>query len=183
MTQPFITVFCASRPGNNPQWQQAAYDTGKTLADNGFGVVYGGGGGGSMGALAQGALDAGGEVIGVIPQSMIDREWGRHDLTRLEVVETMHERKARMAQLGDAFLVLPGGIGTLEEFFEVWTWRTLGYLPHRVGVLDVGGFWQPMLAMLQRMVDGELVSADTFADLIVTTDAAAYLDATGLRGR
>ncbi len=167
MTVRRIAVFCAARAGVDPALREAAYDTGKVLSENGIGLVYGGGGSGLMGAVAQGALDAGGEVIGVIPRSMVEREWGRHDITRLEIVDSMHERKARMATYAHAFLVLPGGIGTLEEFFEVWTWRTLGYHDKPVALLNTGGFWDPMLTALRAMVDNEFVSAATLDDLIV----------------
>ncbi|MCG8656634.1 MULTISPECIES: TIGR00730 family Rossman fold protein [unclassified Yimella] len=176
MTSPLrrIAVFCASRPGIDDSLMKAAYDAGNWLARNDIGLVYGGGGSGLMGAVSSGALDAGGEVIGVIPQSMIDREWGRHDLTRLDVVQTMHERKALMADHADAFLCLPGGLGTLEEIFEVWTWRTLGYHDKPVGFLDTGGFWQPMLEVLRAMVANDFVHEATLKDIVVeqTMDAA-----------
>ena len=164
-----IAVFCASRPGLDDALTKAAYDAGHWLASHGIGVVYGGGGSGLMGSVSSGALDAGGEVIGVIPQSMIDREWGRHDITELHVVDTMHERKALMAQYADAFLVLPGGLGTLEEFFEVWTWRTLGYHDKPIGLLDIGDFWQPTLAAVQAMVAQDFIADRTLADLAVGT--------------
>lgn len=164
-----IAVFCASRPGLDDALTKAAYDVGHWLATHDIGLVYGGGGGGLMGSVSSGALDGGGEVIGVIPQSMIDREWGRDDLTELHVVDTMHERKALMAQYADAFLVLPGGIGTLEEFFEVWTWRTLGYHHKPIGLLDVDGFWQPTLEAVRAMVAQDFVADRTLADLVVAT--------------
>jgi uncharacterized protein (TIGR00730 family) len=162
-----VAVFCGSAPGHDPGLAEAAYAVGQGLAERGLGLVYGGGGGGLMGAVSQGALDHGGEVIGVIPQSMIDREWGRHDLTRLDVVDTMHERKALMGEEADAFLCLPGGLGTLEEIFEVWSWRQLGYLDDPVGFLDVGGFWGPLLASLQGLVDAGFVKPEILADLVV----------------
>ncbi|GAB3586883.1 LOG family protein [Calidifontibacter terrae] len=167
MTLRRIAVFCASRPGADPAHLQTAYDTGNLLARNDIGLVYGGGGSGLMGAAAQGALDAGGEVIGVIPQSMVDREWGRHDITRLEIVDTMHERKARMASYADAFLALPGGIGTLEEIFEVWTWRTLDYHHKPVGFLNTGGFWNPLLDTIRAMVAAGFASREVLDEVVV----------------
>ena len=146
-----------------------AYDVGRELAERRIGLVYGGGGHGLMDAVAQGALDAGGEVIGVIPHSMVEREWGRHDLTELFVVETMHERKAKMAELADAFLALPGGIGTLEEIIEVWSWRHIGFNDDPVGFLDVDGFWRPLLAALDGLVEAGFVRRAALDDLVVAT--------------
>ncbi len=175
-----LAVFCASTPGADPGLSTAANAVGRELADRGIGLVYGGGGGGLMGAVSQGALDAGGEVIGVIPAFMIDREWGRSDLTALHVVESMHERKAMMADLADAFLALPGGLGTLEELFEVWTWRQIGLHRKPLGLLDVGGFWQPMVRALDSLVAAGFVRESSLAELVVTADldvALADLDA------
>ncbi|GAB7003600.1 TIGR00730 family Rossman fold protein [Nocardioides sp. AN3] len=146
---------------------QAAYDVGRGLAERRLGLVYGGGGHGLMGAASQGALDAGGEVIGVIPRSMVEREWGRDDLTELRVVETMHERKALMAAYADAFLCLPGGLGTLEEIIEVWSWRQIGFNDDPVGFLDVGGFWGPLLGALRGLVDAGFVRPGVMDDLVL----------------
>lgn len=165
-----IAVFCGSAPGNDDAFVQAAYDVGRGLAGRGLGLVYGAGGHGLMGAVSQGALDAGGEVVGVIPRTMVEREWGRDDLTELHVVETMHERKALMAEQADGFLCLPGGIGTLEEVIEVWSWRQLGFNPDPVCFYDVGGFWQPLLGALQGIVDAGFVRQDVLDDLVVTDD-------------
>ncbi|HJQ06662.1 MAG TPA: TIGR00730 family Rossman fold protein [Nocardioides sp.] len=172
-----VAVFCGSAPGTDPAWMETAYGVGRHLAELGIGLVYGGGGGGLMGAVSQGALDAGGEVIGVIPQSMVEREWGRHDLTELHVVATMHERKAMMADLADAFLGLPGGLGTLEEVIEVWSWRQIGFNDDPVGLLDVGGFWQPLLGALDGLVEAGFVRQRVMDDLVVatTTDEALAL--------
>lgn len=177
MTIARLALFCASRPAADARLEQTAYDTGAWLAHNRIGVVYGGGGGGLMGALASGAMDCGGEVIGVIPQSMIDREWGRHDITTLHVVDTMHQRKAMMADLADAFLALPGGLGTLEEIFEVWTWRTLGYHDKPVGFLDTGGFWRPLLDSLCAMHKAGFIGAPTLQDLVVEPTIGAAVRA------
>ncbi|GAB3860595.1 TIGR00730 family Rossman fold protein [Nocardioides maradonensis] len=172
-----VAVFCGSAPGTDPAWVEAAYAVGHRLAELSIGLVYGGGGGGLMGAVSQGALDAGGEVIGVIPRSMVEREWGRHDLTELHVVGTMHERKAMMADLADAFLCLPGGLGTLEEVIEVWSWRQIGFNDDPVGLLDVGGFWQPLLRALDGLVEAGFVRRRVMDDLVVatTTDEALAL--------
>ncbi|HEX7740788.1 MAG TPA: TIGR00730 family Rossman fold protein [Marmoricola sp.] len=162
-----IAVFCGSAPGNDPAFVDTAYAVGRDLAARGIGLVYGAGGAGVMGAVSQGALDAGGEVIGVIPRAMVEREWGRDDLSEMHVVETMHERKALMAQHADAFLGLPGGLGTLEEITEVWSWRQIGFNDDPVGLLDVGGFWRPLLDALQGMVNAEFLRQDVLDDLVV----------------
>jgi uncharacterized protein (TIGR00730 family) len=146
---------------------EAAYDVGRGLAERGVGLVYGAGGKGLMGAVSQGALDAGGEVIGVIPRFMVEREWGREDLTEVHVVETMHERKALMAERADAFLCLPGGLGTLEEIFEVWSWRQIDFLDDPVGFLNVAGFWDPLLGALRGLVAAGFVRDEVLDDLVV----------------
>ena len=164
-----VAVFCGSSPGADPAYTTSAYDVGRGLAEHGIGLVYGGGGHGLMGSVAQGALAAGGEVIGVIPRSMVEREWGRDDLTELLIVETMHERKAKMAELADAFLALPGGLGTLEEIIEVWSWRHIGFNDDPVGFLDVNGFWGPLLHALDGLVDAGFVRREALDDLVVAT--------------
>lgn len=175
-----VAVFCGSSTGNDEGLIEVAHAVGRGLAERGLGLVYGGGGTGLMGAVSQGALDHGGEVIGVIPQAMVDREWGRHDLDRLDVVTSMHERKARMSEEADAFLCLPGGLGTLEEIFEVWSWRQLGYLDDPVGFLDVDGFWKPFLVGMQGLVDSGFVRQEVLDDLVVAgtlDDALAGFEA------
>src|SRR4051812_5007291 len=129
-----------------------------------------------MREVSQGALDAGGEVIGVIPRSMVEREWGRDDLTEVHVVDTMHERKAMMAELADAFLCLPGGLGTLEEIIEVWSWRHIGFNDDPVGFLNIGGFWTPLLTALGGLVDAGFVRAEVLDDLVVADDLGEALD-------
>lgn len=156
---------------------------GADLAARGIGVVYGGGGSGLMGALADGALAGGGEVIGVIPEFMVDREWGREDLTELHVVTSMHERKAMMADLTDAFLALPGGMGTLEEIFEVWTWRQICLLDKPVGFLDADGFWTPLLDSLRGIVDAGFLSPSSLGDVVVASDLDSALIALDSRSR
>lgn len=139
-------------------------------------MVYGGGHVGLMGVVADAALAAGGEVIGVIPRSLADAEVAHRGLTQLEVVETMHDRKARMAQLSDAFVALPGGIGTMEEFFEVWTWLQLGIHAKPVALYDVADFWAPMRTLLGSMVDNGFLRAGVADALIHADDPAGLLD-------
>jgi hypothetical protein len=176
-----VAVFCGSAPGNDEALMRSAYDVGRGLAERGIGLVYGAGGHGLMGAVSQGALDGGGEVVGVIPRSMVEREWGRDDLTELHVVETMHERKALMAAYADAFLCLPGGLGTLEEIVEVWSWRQIGFNDDPVGFLDVGGFWTPLLTALQGLVDAGFVRQDVMDDLVVAETLDEALAGLGRR--
>ena len=176
-----VAVFCASSPGTDPALLDAAYDVGVGLAARGIGLVYGAGGKGLMGRVSQGALDTGGEVIGVIPRAMVEREWGRADLTEVHVVETMHERKALMAQYADAFLCLPGGLGTLEEIFEVWSWRQIDFLDDPVGLLNVAGFWDPLLVALDGLVDAGFVRREVIDDLVVAATLAEALE--GLASR
>ncbi|WP_218005466.1 TIGR00730 family Rossman fold protein [Janibacter limosus] len=177
-----LTCFTGSTPGNDPKWVDLARAVGSDLADRGIGVVYGAGGGGLMGALAQGALDAGGEVIGVIPEFMIEREWGRDDLTEVHVVQTMHERKALMADLTSAFLALPGGMGTLEEIFEAWTWRQIGLLDKPVGFLDADGFWTPLLDSLRGISQAGFMSRASLDDIVVAPDLDSALAGLESRG-
>ena len=148
-----ICVFCGSRSGLDPQHVEAASAVGTTLARHGIGIVYGGASIGVMGALANAALAAGGEVIGVIPRSLFERETAHTGLTELRVVDTMHERKAMMADLSDAFVTLPGGIGTLEELFEVWTWAHLDIHRKPIGILNVAGFYDPLRQFMDAIVD------------------------------
>jgi uncharacterized protein (TIGR00730 family) len=162
-----LAVFCGSSPGNDPAWTAQAYALGRDLAERGIGLVYGAGGHGLMGAVSQGALDAGGEVIGVIPQTMVDKEWGRDDLTEFHVVTTMHERKALMAELADAFIALPGGIGTLEEIIEMWSWRSIGFNDDPVGFLDPDGFWAPLIAALEPLVEAGFLRREVLDDIVV----------------
>ena len=152
MSLTAVAVFCGSSPGRDPAYADAARLTGRRLAERGIAVVYGGGHVGLMGTVADAALEAGGEVVGVIPRSLHERELTHTGVTELHVVETMHERKAVMADRSDAFLALPGGAGTLEEIAEQWTWAQLTIHEKRSGFLDVLGFWQPMRTMLDHMV-------------------------------
>lgn len=150
---------------------------GGALARRGIGLVNGGGHVGLMGAAADGALEAGGEAIGVIPRALMDRELGHKGMTELRVVETMHERKAVMAELSDGFVALPGGIGTLEELFEAWTWAGLGIHQKPVGLLDVDGYWDPLLEMADRMVAEGFLPEHLRKALLVAREPDALIDA------
>jgi uncharacterized protein (TIGR00730 family) len=157
VSEPFpssVCVFCGARFGNGRLARDVAGKFGEILAQNGRTLVYGGGGVGLMGVLANAALDAGGRVVGVIPRFLLQREAGHPKLHETIVVETMHERKLQMFEHADAFVVLPGGIGTLEEFFEVLSWRTLGLHAKPIAILDVDGYWEPLASLLRGVVDG-----------------------------
>jgi uncharacterized protein (TIGR00730 family) len=169
-----IAVFTGSRPGPESH-RRAAAELATGLAEAGVGVVYGGGHVGLMGVVADAALAAGGEVVGVIPQHLVDDELAHPGLPRLDVVGSMHERKARMAELADAFVALPGAAGTLEELFEAWTWGMLGLHAKPVVLLDVDGFWEPLLAQLQRMADDGYLEQRRLDALGVVPDAAGLL--------
>ena len=160
-----ICVYCGSRPGTRPAFAAQASALGTRLAREGLTLVYGGGNVGLMGVLADAALTAGGEVIGVIPQQLVEWEVAHPRLTRLDVVAGMHERKARMFEISDAFVALPGGFGTLDELFEMLTWRQLGLGDKPCALLDVDGFYTPMVAMLDRMVETGFVPAAHRSDL------------------
>lgn len=147
-----ICVYCGSRPGENALFAQTARAVGTWIGTHGGQLVYGGGRSGLMGTVADATQAAGGRVVGVIPQSLVDKEHARHACDELHIVRTMHERKALMAERSNAFLALPGGIGTFEELFEVWTWRQLGYHDKPIGLLNVAGYYDAMLAFLQHSV-------------------------------
>ena len=147
-----ICVYCGSRPGENPLFAQAAANVGRWIGERGGQLVYGGGRGGLMGIVADAARLAGARVVGVIPQTLVDKEHANHACDELHIVQTMHERKAMMAERSDAFLALPGGIGTFEELFEVWTWRQLGYHDKPIGILNVAGYYDGLLDFLHTSV-------------------------------
>ncbi len=155
-----ICVFCGARTGKNEAFVRAAADLGRELARRGVGIVYGGGHVGLMGVLADAALAAGGMVVGVIPQALADREVAHHGLTKLHVVSGMHERKALMADLSDAFVALPGGYGTFEEFFEIVTWLQLGIHDKPIGLLNVEAYYDPLIAMIDSSVREGFVPKD-----------------------
>ena len=154
MTQPAfsICVYCGSRPGGDPLFTTAAQAVGRWIGEHGGQLVYGGGRSGLMGEVAQATRQAGGRVVGVIPQALVDKELANHACDELHIVQTMHERKAIMAERSDAFIALPGGIGTFEELFEVWTWRQLGYHDKPIGLLNVAGYYDALGNFLQSSV-------------------------------
>ena len=170
-----VCVFCGSSPGARPAYAEATAEMARLLVGEGLGIVYGGGHVGLMGVVADAALAAGGEVIGVIPQHLVDDEVAHPGLPRLEVVQSMHERKAVMADLSDAFVALPGAAGTLEELFEAWTWGMLGLHAKPTALLDVDGFWQPLLTQLRRMVNDGYLDERRLDALGVVSDAAGLL--------
>ena len=171
-----IAVFCGSSSGGDPAFAAAAGALARAVARGAHGVVYGGASVGLMGVVADAALDAGAEVHGVIPASMVDRELAHPALTRLDVVDGMHARKARMTDLADAAVALPGGLGTLEELFEVWTWRQLGLHALPLGLLDVGHFWAPLLAQLDAMVSAGFVPPASRGWLLDDDDAQRLVE-------
>ena len=164
-----ICVFCGSSPGTDPSFVSAAEWVGATLAKQDIELVYGGGGSGMMGAVANGALAEGGQVLGVIPEDLFKREDLHAGLTRLEVVASMHERKARMAASSDGFLALPGGIGTREELFEIWTWTQSGIHAKPCGILNVAGYYDPLRAFLESKVTRGFVRAE-HRDVVLVDD-------------
>ena len=170
LPRPSLCVYCGSRPGASPAYAAAAQHIGSEIGRMGWQLVYGGGRAGLMGIVADAALAAGASVVGVIPQSLMERELGHRGLTELHVVTTMHERKLMMAERSDAFMALPGGIGTFEELFEVWTWRQLGYHDKPVGLLNVDGYYDGLLAFLHHTVQHGFVSPPQQALLQVDSD-------------
>jgi uncharacterized protein (TIGR00730 family) len=171
-----ICVFLGSSPGRLPVYREAAVRFGTLLAERGIGLVYGGGTVGLMGAIADAVCAAGGEVIGVIPEALRAREHDHQGITQLHVVETMHERKAMMAKLADGFVCLPGGIGTFEELFEVWTWAQLGYHAKPCGLLDVNGFYTRMSDFIDHVVDEGFLQPRHRAMLLIEREPEAMLD-------
>ena len=177
MTAPArVCVFCGSHAGADERYAEAARAFGALLARRGHALVYGGARAGLMGALADAALEAGGRVTGVIPEALWEREIGHTGLSDLLVVASMHERKALMAERSDAFVALPGGAGTLEEFFEAWTWAQLGIHGKPVALLNVAGFYDPLLALVDHMAREGFVGPQQRAMVLVADDPAALLD-------
>ena len=171
-----IVVFCGSSPGRRPAYVAAARDLGRLLASRGIGVVYGGATIGLMGALADAALAAGGEVIGVIPGALFPAEIPHAGLSEQHVVTTMHERKALMAELSDAVIALPGGTGTLDELFEMFTWSQLGLHRQPIGLLDVEGYWQPLLTFMDHMAAERFIKPEHREAMLVESDPVALLE-------
>lgn len=171
-----VGVFCGSSPGLDPRFGEAAASLGRELAGRRIRLVYGGGRVGLMGVLADGALSAGGEVHGVITRSLEEREVAHRGLTKLEVVETMHERKAAMADSSDAFVMMPGGFGTLDEFFEVLTWYQLGIHAKPCGILNVLGYFDPLLELFDSAVGQRFLSAENREMVVIDPDPLSMLE-------
>jgi uncharacterized protein (TIGR00730 family) len=171
-----LCVFCGSSPGTNPAYAEAAAAMGTLLAQRGIGLVYGGGNVGLMGTIADAALAAGGEVIGVIPQALADREVAHHGVTDLRVVDSMHTRKAMMADLSDGFIAMPGGVGTFEEFFEAVTWTQLGVHRKPCGLLNVAGFYTPLAIFIDQAVSEGFIRPAHRAMIVVDDHPARLLD-------
>lgn len=171
-----ICVYCGSYEGRDEAYREAAQRLGRTLADRGTGLVYGGGNVGLMRTVADATLDAGGEVYGVIPDALLDREPAHEGLTELEVVDSMHQRKGRMVELADGFVALPGGFGTLEELMEVLTWAQLGFHRDPCGFLNVAGYYTQLVEFFDQQVQAGFVSEVHREMLIVTHDVDTLLD-------
>src|SRR5215213_7338814 len=168
-----VCVFCGASPGARPAYREATEKLARVLASEGIGVVYGGGGVGLMGALADAVLAEGGEIIGVIPRALVDREIAHRDVTDMRVVGSMHERKALMAELSEAFVALPGGIGTLEELFEVYTWAQLGLHRKPCALLNVEGYFNGIASFLGHAVEERFVREEHREMLIVEAEPEA----------
>ena len=171
-----VCVFCGSSVGNKPEYAEAAVTLGGLLAKKKIGLVYGGGNVGLMGVIADAVLEAGGEVIGVIPHSLAQREIEHQGLTQLHVVDSMHTRKAMMAELADAFIAMPGGVGTFEEFFEAVTWTQLGLHRKPCGLLNVAGFYTPLAAFIDQAVSEGFIKPVHRASIVVDDNAERLLD-------
>jgi uncharacterized protein (TIGR00730 family) len=169
-----VCVYCGSRFGTDPSYKQAALDLGKVLADNAWRLVYGAGDVGLMGAVAQATQQAGGETFGVIPTHLFDREVGKRDLDTFVITETMHERKKVMYMNSDAIVVLPGGAGSLDEFFEVLTWRQLGLHDKPIYLLNTNGYWDPLVALNTHVV-AEGFADQTLLDFVTVADTVPAL--------
>lgn len=173
--RPRICVFCGSSFGNSPAFREHAVRVGRAIARKNFGLVYGGGRVGLMGVVADAAIGDGAEVIGVIPEALSSHEIAHHGLTELHVVPGMHERKAMMTARSDAFLTLPGGIGTYEEFFEILSWAGLGIHSKPIGLLNVEGYFDPLLALLEFGADSGFIRRRFLDPLLVSTDPEALV--------
>ncbi|MGO4674757.1 TIGR00730 family Rossman fold protein [Bosea sp. 2YAB26] len=171
-----VCIFCGSNPGNDEVYVAGARAMGAEIARRGLTLVYGGGAVGLMGTVANAALAAGGEVHGIIPRALREKEIGHNGLTRLEVVDTMHTRKARMAELSDGFIAMPGGIGTFEEIFEIWTWGQLGIHTKPLGFLNIGGFYDPLATFLDNTVEAGFLKQNHRAMAMTDTEPATLLE-------
>ncbi|MCC6271787.1 MAG: TIGR00730 family Rossman fold protein [Microbacteriaceae bacterium] len=177
---PTVCIFCGSRNGAAPAYTAAARAVGHAIGERGWQLVYGGGKVGLMGVLADAAIESGARVTGIIPESLMQREVGHRGLHELLVVPTMHLRKQAMAERADAFIALPGGLGTFEELFEVWTWRQLGYHDRPLGLLNTEGYFDRLLGFLEQTVAEQFVSAPQWELLTVEAQPAALLDRVAL---
>jgi uncharacterized protein (TIGR00730 family) len=171
-----ICVFCGASPGARPEYREATAGLARVLVGEGIGVVYGGGGVGLMGALADAVIAEGGDLTGVIPRALVDREIAHRDVMDMRVVGSMHERKALMAELSDAFIALPGGIGTLEELFEVYTWAQLGLHQKPCALLNVAGYYDGIAGFLAHAVSERFLREETRELLLIETDPAVLLE-------
>ncbi|HEY1952907.1 MAG TPA: TIGR00730 family Rossman fold protein [Gemmatimonadaceae bacterium] len=171
-----LAIFCGSNPGARPEYVEGVRNLAKLLCERGIGVVYGGSSVGLMATLADTMLDELGDIIGVIPKMLVEREVANKALDDLRIVGSMHERKALMAELADGFVALPGGIGTLEEFFEIWTWGQLGMHAKPCGLLNIGGYFDPLLTFLDRAVEEKFVRQVHRDMVIVESDPRKLLD-------
>ncbi len=169
-----VCVYCGSKPGHDPRFAAVAQEVGQWIGQHGGQLVYGGGRNGLMGLIADSTRAAGGRVVGVIPSALVEREWAHEGCDELHVVDTMHERKRMMIDRADAFLALPGGIGTFEELFEVWAWRQLGYHDKPIGILSSRGYYERMMAFMQEVVR-EGFMGDWQMDLVQVGEDAAPL--------
>ncbi|WP_342388464.1 TIGR00730 family Rossman fold protein [Salinicoccus bachuensis] len=170
-----ITIFCGAHTGSDPVYEERAYALGQLLAEKGIGLVFGGGAVGLMGAVADGALSKGGTVTGVIPQFLVDREMAHPKVQHMEVVESMHERKARMETLGDAIITLPGGAGTMEEFFEMFTWGQIGLQKKPIGLLDVNNFFDALTHLFEKLIAEGFLDEKYMGQLFIGDDANEIL--------
>ncbi|WP_140631346.1 TIGR00730 family Rossman fold protein [Methylibium rhizosphaerae] len=170
-----VCVYCGSRFGNRPEYEAAALELGGLIGRNGWQLVYGGGNVGLMGVVADAAIESGARVVGIIPESLMKREVGHRGLAELHVVQTMHERKQMMAERADVFVALPGGIGTFEELFEVWTWHQLGYHDKPIGLLNVAGYYDTFLDFMSQTTEAGFLSETQLKTLQVDTDAVRLL--------
>ena len=171
-----VCIFCGSYQGAQPIYMTAAHDMGRGLAQRGLGLVYGGGRVGLMGAVADGVLAGSGKVTGVIPQSLVDRELAHVGLSELHVVTSMHERKAMMAELADAFIAMPGGFGTLDELFEIITWAQLGFHHKPIALLNIGGYFDPLLTFIEHMATEGFIKPEHRNAVLVRNEVDDLLD-------
>lgn len=170
-----IAVYCGSRMGTDPVFEEVAKRFGHILGESGIDVVYGGGSVGLMGVIADAAMEAGSDVVGVIPEKLNKREVAHFGLSELHVVDDMHERKMKMIALADAFVSMPGGIGTMEEFFEAWSWEVIGYHKKPSALLNVSGYYDGLVSMLSMMAERGFVDEKTVGNLIVESDPEALV--------